>query len=34
MPRMHILTASEHKAFDAPPVCSYAERDTAIPALS
>src|SRR5262245_22985838 len=28
MPRMHILTASEQKAFDAPPVLSYAERDT------
>src|SRR5262245_957910 len=28
MPRMHILTASEHKAFDAPPALSYAERDT------
>ena len=28
MPRMHILTASEQKAFDAPPVFSYAERDT------
>jgi hypothetical protein len=25
---MHILTASEQKAFDAPPVFSYAERDT------
>jgi TnpA family transposase len=28
MPRMHILTASEQKAFDAPPVLSSAERDT------
>jgi Domain of unknown function (DUF4158) len=28
MPRMHILTASEQKAFDAPPVFSYAERAT------
>jgi hypothetical protein len=24
---MQILTASEHQAFDAPPVFSYAERD-------
>jgi hypothetical protein len=27
MPRMHILTASEQKAFDTPPVFSDAERD-------
>ena len=27
MPRMQILTAAEHKAFDTPPVFSYAERD-------
>lgn len=28
MPRMQILTASELKTFDAPPVFSYTERDT------
>jgi len=28
MPRTRVLTASEQKAFDAPPVLSYAERDT------
>jgi len=27
MPRMQILTASEHQAFDTPPVFSYAERE-------
>ena len=27
MPRMHILTASEQKAFDTPPMFSDAERD-------
>jgi hypothetical protein len=26
MPRMHILTAVEHQAFDTPPVFSDAER--------
>ena len=28
MPRTRVLTASEQTAFDAPPVLSYAERDT------
>jgi Domain of unknown function (DUF4158) len=28
MPRMHILTAVEHPAFDTPPVFSDAERAT------
>jgi hypothetical protein len=28
MPRMHILTAAEHDAFNTPPVFSYAERET------
>ena len=28
MPCMQILTVSKHKAFDAPPVFSYAERDS------
>ena len=28
MPRMHILTAVEHQAFDTPPVFSDAERAT------
>lgn len=28
MPRMHILTASEHKDFETPPLFSAAERDT------
>ena len=28
MPRMHILTASEHKDFETPPLFSLAERDT------
>lgn len=28
MPRMHILTAAEHKAFDTAPVFSDAERET------
>ena len=28
MPRMHIFTASEQKAFDTPPVFSDVERDT------
>lgn len=27
MPRMQLLTAAEHKAFDTPPVFSDAERD-------
>jgi hypothetical protein len=28
MPRMHILTAAEHDAFNTPPLFSYAERET------